>query len=68
MPTYGSRARGGAPGAPKSGATFWLVPETKGVTLEQIERNLMPRQGTARDRPLSRGKPRNGSWQAGLGP
>jgi SP family galactose:H+ symporter-like MFS transporter len=21
--------------------TFWLVPETKGVTLEQIERNLM---------------------------
>lgn len=23
------------------GLTFWLVPETKGVTLEQIERNLM---------------------------
>ncbi len=21
--------------------TFWLIPETKGVTLEQIERNLM---------------------------
>jgi SP family galactose:H+ symporter-like MFS transporter len=21
--------------------TFWLVPETKGITLEQIERNLM---------------------------
>jgi SP family galactose:H+ symporter-like MFS transporter len=21
--------------------TLWLVPETKGVTLEQIERNLM---------------------------
>jgi MFS transporter, SP family, galactose:H+ symporter len=23
------------------GLTFWLIPETKGVTLEQIERNLM---------------------------
>jgi MFS transporter, SP family, galactose:H+ symporter len=23
------------------GFTLWLVPETKGVTLEQIERNLM---------------------------
>jgi SP family galactose:H+ symporter-like MFS transporter len=23
------------------GLTFWLVPETKGITLEQIERNLM---------------------------
>jgi hypothetical protein len=23
------------------GLTFWLVPETKGVTLEHIERNLM---------------------------